>query len=183
MDPNRLFVGRCQQLSDLLASRGELEHLDLAGILRQLLADQHSLVHTVNSGKVPIRFRVGVLNPLPLPLPRPVYHGLEDGLDPDTARPGKAVAIVDLEGFLKHTVVIAKDVPHSVKDIIKFAANVAGGIHHDPNPKPEHQIIAECSSVFGIGGLPACVRQLRSITRVTLKGLAPLLDDVKKRAA
>jgi hypothetical protein len=40
--------------------------------------------------------------------------------------------------------------------------------------------IAEYSAGFGIGGLPAAIRQLQAIARVTIKGLSPLIEMLKK---
>jgi hypothetical protein len=77
---------------------------------------------------------------------------------------------------------VANGQEHTVKDVIKFAANVAGGVHHDPKPKPEFGAIKEFSDRFGIGGLPAGIRQLMAIARVTLKAFRPLLEQLKKPA-
>lgn len=181
MDPKQLFIARCKQLEELLKSNDELSAIDLSGILRQLLADQHSLVQTVNANKVPIRFLVKKIREMPQGLPPPTFLLLEDGLDPDTSPPIYPPPVeLTLGDFLNHVVLINKGQRHTVKDIIKFSANVAGGIHHDPRPKVEYAAIKAFSEMFGIGGLPAGVRQLRAISRVTLKALRPLIEDVEK---
>ena len=76
MNPEPLFIQRCDQIVQLLNSVKEVELLDLGARLRQLIVDQHSLVGTVNSGKIKIRFRV---NPISLPpgLPPPTFYHME----------------------------------------------------------------------------------------------------------
>ena len=182
MDPKQLFIARCEQLTELLHSNDELSAIDLSRILRQLLADQHSLVQTVNANKVPIRFLVNSFREMPQGLPPPTFLLLEDALDPDTSPPIYPPPIeLTMDDFLNHVVLIIKGQQHTVKDIIRFAANVAGGIHHDPRPKLEYALIKAFSEMFGLGGLPAGVRQLRAISRVTLKALSPLIEDVKRQ--
>jgi len=183
MDPRQLFIARCEQLEELLKSHDEMSVIDLSGILRQLLVDQHSLIHTVNANKIPIRFSVNKFRELPLALPPPTFRILEDGLDPNTSPPIYPPPVeLTLEEFLAHVVLIINGQQHTVKDIIKFAANVAGGVHHDPKPKADYVSIKAFSEMFGLGGLPAGVRQLRAISRVTLKTVSPLLDDIKKQS-
>jgi hypothetical protein len=46
MEARKLVVERCEQM---LASKKEIDCLDLAGNLRQLLADQHRLIDTANA--------------------------------------------------------------------------------------------------------------------------------------
>ena len=178
MDASRLFLERCSQIRRLLESSKEIDVLDLSAPLRQLLIDDHPLVHKANeSHRIKLRFRVNQFHSMPDKFT--TVLALEDGLDPDTARPGKASTEVSLDGFLGHTVLWFNGKPRSVYDIIDLAANVAGGVHHS-KPKESQRLIAEYSSLFGIGGLPAGCRQLKAIARVTLKGLAPLIDAVQK---
>jgi hypothetical protein len=71
MEARKLVVERCEQMRQMLASTKEIDCLDLAGNLRQLLADQHRLIDTANVNKVPIRFRVNKLRENPPGLPPP----------------------------------------------------------------------------------------------------------------
>jgi hypothetical protein len=77
-------------------------------------------------------------------------------------------------------VLITKGKEHTVKDVIRFGANVAGAVHHDPKPRDDYKEIQAFSAMFGVGGLPAGIRQLMAISRVTLKALRPLLEAIKK---
>jgi hypothetical protein len=86
-----------------------------------------------------------------------------------------------IDQFLAQAVLVIEGKKYSVKDVIKFAANVAGAVHHDPKAKPEFVAQKKYSELFRIGGFPAGIRQLRAIARVTLKALEPLLVDLVAR--
>lgn len=179
MDADKLFLGRCNQLRTLMESHDELELLDLASVLRQLLVDDHPLIHKANaSHKLKLSFHVGTFREAN-PGQFPGSLSLEDGLDPDTRPPGSPSKQVDFGGLLKHPVLVLNGKAHTVQDVIQFAANVAGGIHHTSNPKERQKLIAEYSANFGIGGLPAGIRQLKAIARVVLKGCAPLISAIE----
>ena len=175
MDAEQLFLARCSQLSRLLESHDQIELLDLSAILRQLLLNDHPLVHKANTEqRIKLKFHVGHFRRKTDPFV--LAQTLEDGLDPETRLPGSPASEVNLDGFLNHPVLYLKGEPHSVKDVVLFTANVAGGVHHTATPKDAQLLLAEFARRFGIGGLPAGIRQLRAIARVTLKGLQPLID-------
>jgi hypothetical protein len=178
LQAERLFLERCDQIARRTQSPQEIDLLDLPAALRQLLLDGPPLVHKVNrTHRLKLRFRVGNFTMQPDKFT--VVLALEDGLDPDTGRPGRPVSEVDLDGFLAHKVIILRQASHSVADVIRFAANVAGGVHHDQKPKEAQKILADYGAMFGLGGLPAGIRQLQAIGRVTLKGLSPLIETVR----
>jgi len=182
MDARKLLVERCEQMRQMLNSPKEIDCLDLARNLRPLLVDQHRIIDTANTNKVRIRFLVNKLRQDPPGLPVPTIRVIEDGIDPDTAPPiyGKPSELT-IDEFLGQTVLVINGKEHSVKDVIKFAANVAGAVHHNPRPKPEFETIKAFSELYGIGGLPVGIRQLRAITRVTLKAVQPLLEDIARQ--
>lgn len=180
MYSNGLFLERCDQVAILLESHKEIELLDLSALLRQLLFDEKSLVDTVNTRPIRLEFRVGAWPPMFDPLP--THVSLEDELDPETGPPGISTAItLSRAEFARYPVTYFDGLSISVKDVIRYASNVAGGVHHDPSPRPEFRIMHALSQQIGWGGLPLGIRQLKAIGRVTLRALYPLIDDVKKR--
>jgi len=178
MEADRLFLERCTQIEKLMQSDREIDLLDLSALLRQVLLE--GLVHKANSKhRIKLTFRVGEFHYQP-----DVYTqvlSLEDGLDPETARPGKASKEVDFDGLIGHTVLFLKGKRHSVGDVIKLAAIVAGGVHHVDNPREQQELIAEYSATHSIGGLPGAIRQLKPIGRVALKGFRPLIDALDNK--
>jgi hypothetical protein len=179
MEAEDLFLERCGQIERLLASHTEIELLDLAGLLRQLLLDGTPLVHKVNNYGLKLKFEVGLFRQPPDKHTAVLI--LEDGLDPDTRPPRSPSKEVNLDGFLEHTIIVTAGKAYSVSDVIKFAANVSGGVHHVENPKGAQKVLSRFSMLYSLGGLPAGVRQLKAICRVTLKGLSPLIAAVKRK--
>ena len=180
MKPTVLFLERYRQLSVAAEATTEISLLDLGAILRQLLADKHSLVDTANTGRLPLAFVVGEYDPFwrSIPgIPEPTLYSLEDGIDPEDI-PNPVRVILTKDGFLAHQIAMSHGNAITIKDLIKYAANVAGGVHHDPSPKVEYQAVHAASEVFMIGGLPFGIRPLRAIARVTLRALKPLADSI-----
>src|SRR5258706_12455523 len=60
MDPEPLFPRRCEQIAELMQSRDEIDLLDVAGLLRQVIMDKHSLLDTANKNRIKPKFHVGV---------------------------------------------------------------------------------------------------------------------------
>jgi hypothetical protein len=182
MDADILFLERCNQIQILAQSPREIDVLDIGGRLRQLFMDKIHLISTANKNKIKLRFVVGRFGPMPEQLREGlVWESLEDGVDPTTSPSKLEPLLLNLDDFLAHHVMTLHGKRILIKDIILFTSNVAGSIHHDPRPKKEFEALAEFSKYFLVGGMPAGVRTLKAIARVALRGLQPLIDDVKMR--
>ena len=181
MDADKLFLTRCRQITSLLELHNEIDLLDLSGHLRQLLVDQQALVDTVNAraGKLKLEFRVGTFSREPDQFT--ALLSLEDRLDPETMRlPGRAV-VLSQAAFLSHVVMYASGQSLTVRELIKHAAESAGGVHYNPH-SAKHRVLAQLSRRLGIGGLPLGIRMLKAVARVTMRGLNPLIERVEKKA-
>jgi hypothetical protein len=178
MKAEDLFLERYKQIERLLESPREIDLLDLAGILRQLMLDGTPLIHKVNRFGLKLKFKVGTFRQQPDQYT--TFLILEDGLDPDTRPPNSPTKEVNLDGFLGHKIIATAGILHSVSDVIKLAAHVAGGVHHAENPKGAQKALSEFSNLYRVGGLPSGIRQLKAIGRVTLSGIKPLADALAK---
>ncbi|HWM47047.1 MAG TPA: hypothetical protein VNR11_09055 [Xanthobacteraceae bacterium] len=179
MTPEALFLERSDQLATLIDSNKEIELLDLAGNLRQLLADKHALVDTVNTSNIRLHFHVGKFRNEPDQFT--VLQSLEDGLDPQARSPHAPSTHLSKEQFLAHPVTYFRGEVISVRNLIRYMSNVAGGVHYDPQPRPEYGTMAMLTGRISMVGLPLGVAQLRAVGRVTWRGLGPLIEDVRKR--
>jgi hypothetical protein len=81
--------------------------------------------------------------------------------------------------FLAHVLVNDHGNKITIRDVIDHAANIGGGVHHDPRPKTT--AIAKVDSKVMVKGFPIGVYYLRVIAKVALRGLQPIIDDVQKR--
>jgi hypothetical protein len=155
--PEAVFLKRCDQLAVLLQSNDPTDAIDIAARLRQLLADSKSLLDTVNKNQLPIRFKVGVLPTMPPGIPPPTIFLLVDSVDPEEEPLGGGLTL-NKDGFLGHCIAVFRGQQITVRDVIRYTANVVGGVHHDPQPRPEYDAIKALSEVVKVFGGPAYVR-------------------------
>ncbi len=182
MPLGRLLLRRCEQIAELATSHDEGDMLDLSGYLRQVLLDKHDLASAVKPKELKLSFHVGQFSQL-VDQHTEIYS-LEDGIDPKTCRTGAPSVHLNLTDYIKHVVSYVQQSPMTIKDLISYAANTAGGVHHDPSPNKEcHRLLRLAAQRYQIGGLPLSIGSLQAIARVTLRGLDPLIAYVKSRQA
>ncbi|MGN7883667.1 hypothetical protein [Ensifer sp. 22460] len=180
MHAELLFIRRCEQAAELLHSRDEAELLDLAGLLRQMLMDRFSLMDAVNTNRIKAKFHVGASSYAgPDPYEKQTFWTILDGLDPEIRRPGAPSVTLTRQQFLKHVVINAHGNKITIQDVIEYAANVAGGVHFDPRPRPEP--IARVNRTVNVKGIEIAMYHLKAIATVVLRALQPLIDDVRAR--
>jgi hypothetical protein len=139
--------------------------------------DDFPLTHKANQKfRLKLKFRVGQFRQQPDE--HTTFQSLEDGVDPETRPPGLPSHEVNFDGFINHKVLFIHGCWHSIRDVIKHASDVQGGVHRS-DPKEQHRPIAAYSASLTIGGLPAAIRQPKGIGRVALRGLKPLIVAVE----
>lgn len=174
MNRDLLFIKDLENLEERMQSRDEYEILGIAALLRKLLLDKEPLVDQVNrSRRLKIRFKI---NPPKIPMdPPPTFWSIEDGLDPETARPRRTgPAEVRKDEFLAAQVLYVNGKVFTVRDIILYMANVHGAVHAGNPKNSKDKTLKKIADMFSIGGLQAGIRLLRAIARVVIKGLQPL---------
>ncbi|MDX8448281.1 hypothetical protein [Mesorhizobium captivum] len=165
-------------MADMVDSPNEIDVLDLAGILRQILADKYSLLAAANTNKLPVKFRV--TDP---EWDKFAAFGFEFGIMPDGIYPHASDTAIELnlDQFLAYQLIHYFGTVYTVLDVIKYAAQTAGAIHYDIKPKADHVQLHNLQAEISINGLPGTLQMLRSITRVTLEAIQPVIDDVKQQ--
>jgi hypothetical protein len=188
MRSDDLFLRRTEQIAALSQAHDEGSLIDLSGHLYQMLCDKHSLVDTVSKGCVQASFSVNARAREPLPdwlVPLVHYQAAEDLIDPELW-PGVEVAPLSKDDFLKMNVMYIRGQYLTVKHVIGFARNVAGGGHFDPTPQygpyEALRLWREAPLIHPMAeGYHPGLRQLRSVARVTLRALQPLVETVRLR--
>lgn len=168
------FCRRYQELQTLVKSKDEFDKQRISANLRLLLLD--GLMHQANRRfKLSIKFRTTYYPPPT----RPVIAWTHlDGIYPPNAPPRLPVVEVDLKRFLAKPVMKFRNNVASIKDIIKFEANVKGGVHiRDAENQTE---ISIDQIPFRFEGGRISLRQLAAIGLVTLDALKPLYDSIMK---
>ena len=174
MTPEEIFLNRYDQMQILCLGKGHLDMIDLSAKIRQMMFDKHSLVETVNKNKIPTIFTVSRMTELPTQVDYQILR-LIDPIGKDT----KNHVELTRNQFGQHVVGRVKDTKITIKDVISYGANVAGGVHHNSNPtKMEHRAAKTLADFVSINGMPLLIEQIHSIGTATLRGLYQLRTHV-----
>jgi len=182
MDRRVLFVRTLDQLGEGADTADEYVATRSAGLLRQLLLDAQPLVHALNrEHHLKLRFTV-TDHPLlrkAVEDDKPVVRLVMDGVFPETAPPGYGLRTLSLDDWLAHSAGSYRGAEFSVADVIRYLANVAGGIHAGiPTADTDHGLVA-LAGILTVQGMSGVARTIRGIVRVTLAGLQPLREAVE----
>ncbi len=184
MDIERLFLETLGDLEQRISSSDEYTVLGAAALLRKLLLDKVPLVNQVNRKyKLKITYEICDTEKLfatfNVPgVPPLQFIGIQDALDPCSI-PNPPVKIVRRDAFLKTKVQASNGQYFTVRELIKYLANIAGAVHAGKSGTEENETLSEIESTLSVGGLPPTPGQLRAIGRVVLKAFTPLADAVR----
>jgi hypothetical protein len=170
--PELLFVRHIDALKDMVANPSEERLFEASRQLRQLLFDQHPLVHLVNrTFRIKLAF-VCVLPPAFPPDIVPSYQIV--GIYPRKELPLRKRATLDLDSFFKHPIIQIGGQWATVKDVVNYFANYAGAVHRNRPDTPITQALEQTSLQLQIGQVPSALHCIGEIAKVALDGLEPL---------
>jgi hypothetical protein len=174
-DFEKNFCWRIDELCKLLKSDNPLDKLKISATLRLLLLED--LTHQANRRfKLSIRFTTVYSNP-PLNPQIDLWSILDDlyPFFPPPRTPELHSIELDLRRFLGKPVMKIKGREITVKDIIKFEANVRGGVHvRKANKSDKEQLMDE--KLVEVVDERVTLHQLRTIGLVVLDALTPLYE-------
>lgn len=174
---HEVFAHKFDALEKCLVAHTRARLLYAAAIVRLLLLDEKPLVHQVNRGfKVALAFELNDLpsfedveakasNPI-------VYYG--PALSPSRRRIGTTTRMVNLQSFLDTDAVRASHQRITVRDVIRFAANKAGGVHCDESRDPPSTRIEALVRAIDTEETPILANTIAAICTVVLDALRPL---------
>jgi hypothetical protein len=170
-----LFLNTLRDLAGHVAESDEYTVLGASALIRKLLIDGTPLVDQVNqTHRLKVTFAISESNPSIPGVPEPTFWSVQDGLDPETSRPGKPRKIVNRDQLLATVLAIVNGKSYSLRDIVLFEANVMGGVHAGSPKEEKERVLQSINGTLAIGGHRASLRQLQAVGRVVLKGLEPL---------
>lgn len=175
-----LLVRRFDDLLLGLSARDDYEVVKVGAILRQLLLDDIPLMHKANRHhRLKLRFTVNDIFSKPLPI-QPDVQFVAGGFDPSMVSLPAGTKSISLGQFLGLEILNSRTHKFTVRELIKYAANKAGGVHFGETlDAREAELLRTIEKVEGIG-FPAIAIALRSVSRVTLTMLAPLRQAIVK---
>jgi hypothetical protein len=124
-----------------------------------------------------LQFEVCLPTPDP-PNVKPTVFSIQDGLDPETSRPGKIISRLSRDHFFKVKVLAINNKEYTIREIILFEANIMGGVHAGISKTEKEKILEKLNGEISIGGYAASLRQLKAIARVIIKAVTPLINKI-----
>lgn len=179
MDRKRLFISTIDDLRNKVESNNEYEILKASGLIRSLLIDSNNLIDEVNK-----EFRLKLTftyadstqgySAEMIKMMQPDQWAVLDGFYPGSQITNAVNVTTGRDPLLSQMVLINNGERLSVKDVIKYAANVLGGIHAGKVKQGDvkDEALEKLTGLFG--NLPTALLQLKAIAHVILDGLEPL---------
>lgn len=177
----KVFIRDFEEIQKIIKLEDDYEILRLSAILRRLFLDGRSLVDIVNkTHRHKLRFVTGRSLPPEKLKEFKVWFKL-GGINPDN----KMCPIDELsraEFFSKPMLVIEHNL-YTISDIIKFEANIMGGVHAGvANTNEEKKLELQKMLYEGQSKIRLHQKQLLSIGKVILNTLTPLYVKLKNEA-
>jgi hypothetical protein len=160
--------------------------LNMARLCRQLLIDgsQGLFTQANRNYRLPIRFVVPTVGPAPeglKPIPEAI---LPHCPNLDAFPPGYYLHPHNVDGFLGLSQMILAGTPVKNSDVIKYVANVYGGVHLSPSIKDEDErLIARFDNQWNVGQDGMALSMLNDIVATILRSLAPLRAAIEAHYA
>jgi hypothetical protein len=170
-----LFLSTLHDLESRILDTDEYNVLGSSALIRKLLIDDFPLVDQVNRQyRLKLLFEISESNPSIPGVPEPTVWSVQDGLDPETSRPGKPRKVVNRDQLLGTVLAVVNGKSYSLREIVLFEANIMGGVHVGSPKEEKERVLQALNSTLAIGGHRASLRQLQAVGRVVLKGLEAL---------
>ncbi|MDP2018019.1 hypothetical protein [Hydrogenophaga sp.] len=174
-----LFLNTLRDLALRAAAEDEYTVLGCSALIRKLLIDGAPLVDQVNqTRRLKITFEISDSQPSVPGLSEPTVWSVQDGLDPESSRPGMPRKLANRDQLLSTVVAIVEGRSYTLRDVVLFEANVMGGVHAGSAREDKETVLQALNTQLTMGGHRASLRQLQAISRVVLRGLEPLRSAV-----
>jgi len=175
-----IFKRKYEELEHLVSSKDDYDVLKISAILRLLLLE--GLMHKANKRfKIHVSFKIGIRTYKIPGFPDPDVWSAQDGIYPPSSRTPHIFKEVKVDKFLSTPLMKLENEILTLKDIIRYEANVKGGVHVGKvNKNKPKESILESSSIFQVGNFRLSLRQLIAIGKVTLDGLKPIYLELLK---
>lgn len=177
MDSTYLFCRTYDDLSSRITSQDPYEVLRASALIRKLFIDDNPLVDQVNRlHKIKLSFEIGEIDTpyhREVMKDKPLFWSLQDGLDPSTKLVTGGTATLNRDKFFSTVVLIANGKEYTIRELIKFEANVMGGVHAGQVKTDQEKALASIAGLY-MGNARATLRQLLAVSRVILTALSPL---------
>lgn len=179
MSPEELFIETLDDLSSRVNSANNYDILVCSSLIRKLYLDDTPLVHQVNKHiKLKLEYTIGNVQPPTGDLLNNLKIWSEiEGIEPDIDIATNVILKED--AFFKTIIGISDNHKYTIKDTIKYVANVMGGVHSGSPKDEKERALLELNN-FYILDTSIILRQIQSISKVILQSLRRLKEVILK---
>ncbi|MCH7501313.1 MAG: hypothetical protein IH886_15165 [Nitrospinae bacterium] len=178
MTPDELFIRSLDDLHLSINSGDEYDVLQASAIIRKLFLDGDPLVDQINRNHK-LKLQFSVIQPIDFRIdgiPEPDVWCAVDSIDPRRSPQLNPSTDLNRDPFLGLLIGRVQGEDYSVKDIISFVANVAGGVHAGSPKNAKDEALNKLKELYIFSDLSILLQHLRSIGRIILEALRPLRD-------
>jgi hypothetical protein len=176
MNNEELLIHTLDDLSLRINSNDEYEVLLASTLIRKIFLDDHPLIDQVNK-KYKIKFEfefVEITPPIISGFPITDFWSVIESLDPSLAPTNAEIIRTNRDKFFASIIGIADKHQYTIKDIIKFVANVMGGVHLGAPKNNVEEALNKLRDFSYFSELSIPLQQIRSISRIIIKALRPI---------
>lgn len=180
MTPDEVFIRSLDDLHLSINSGDKYEVLQASAIIRKLFLDGDPLVDQINRNHK-LKLQFSVIKPIDFRIdgiPEPDVWCAVDSIDPRRSPQLDPSTHLNRDPFLGLPIGRVQGEDYSVKDIISFVANVAGGVHAGSPKNAKDEALNKLKELYFFSELSILLQHLRSIGRIILEALRPLRDKV-----
>lgn len=178
MDRQTLFLERMRQLDEKISSSREIDYLDVANLVYNLLLDRNKAVADLaNENNIEFQFTFSdPEQPYSDLLKQSTSSFSLDGFYPPDRICNTTIITTNREVFFETPLINYENEKFTVRDLIKFLTEVEGARHAGDARGEIQQKLETIEMTFG--GMPALTRQVIAVGKVVRDALMPLVADI-----
>ena len=175
MNDELLFVRTLDDLHKSINSKDEYEVLRASALIRQLFLDGgKSLVDKIiRKYQHKLEFEVIDHTPPDIGIDFLIWAVI-DGIDPKSSPPHLPLVRKKRDSFFNMIVAIVDGHRYSISEIVKFVANVMGGVHSGSLKDEKDKNLVKLQEMYIFSDINVALLFIRSIGRIVLESLIPL---------
>lgn len=180
MNDESLFIHSLNDLHKSINSEDEYEVLRASGLIRQLFLDGGiSLFDKVNrTHRTKLLFEIAEYDSLKGLIPTPDIMVSFQELDPEGSPPHWIRKKLKRDDFFSFIVANIEGHEYSIRDLVKFAANIMGGIHSGASSDDKEKNLEKLKGLYIFSNINTALLFIKAVGQNILKTLMPLRNKI-----
>lgn len=180
MNDEKLFIHTLNDLYKSINSNNEYEVLRVSGLIRQLFLDGgSSLFDRVNRNyRLKLNFEIAEYNSPKNFLPTPLISASFTELEPKEAPSHWVRKKLNRDKFFSYVIAEVEEHKYSIRELVKFAANIMGGIHSSDASEDKDKSLEKLRGIYIFSNINIALLFIKAVGKNILETLIPLRNKV-----